>query len=117
MQAILLKYLVVALVVLGGVYFIYHKGEEHVQAKWDIEKARVEAEIKDLKEKAGKVTTVVEIKYVDRIKTVTVKGDTITQYVDRYITAEADKNCTIPNNFILLHDSAVKNIVPEGAAK
>lgn len=109
----LFKYLMIALVVAGAIFAVYRKGEQHVQAEWDLDKARVAAEIERLKVEAGKITIQVETKYVDRIKTVEVKGDTITSYVDRFITPNEIAKCVIPNNFILLHDSAVKNIVPD----
>jgi hypothetical protein len=109
------KYLGIALIIAGLLYSVYSAGENKVQAKWDADKAKVAAEIKKLKEASVVETVKVETKYVDRVKTVTVKGDTITQYVDRYITPEEDKGCTIPKNFILLHDSAVKNVVPAEA--
>jgi hypothetical protein len=111
----LAKYLGIALIIAGLLYGVYSAGENKVQAKWDADKEKVAAEIKKLKEASVVETVKVETKYVDRVKTVTVKGDTITQYVDRYITPEEDKGCTIPKNFILLHDSAVKNVVPAEA--
>jgi hypothetical protein len=113
----LFKYGMIALIVAGIMFKIYGAGEQHVQAKWDADKIAVKAEIDRLKAEAGKVTTVVETKYVDRVKTITVKGDTITEYVDHYITQSEDKACTIPNNFILLHDLAVKNITLPEVAK
>lgn len=115
----LFKYLALTAVICGILYGIYHAGEVRIQTKWDVDKAKVQLEIEKLKLESEKVTIKVETAYVDRVKTITVKGDTITQYVDRYITQAEDKACTIPNNFVLLHDLAVKNItLPEpGAAK
>ena len=46
------------------------------------------------------------IKYVDRVKTVYVKGDTIIKEVPRYVPAEADAACTVPVGFVRLHDAA-----------
>ena len=108
----LFRYLAMILALIVALSGIYIKGEKHIQALWDADKIKVEAEIKILKEKANTITTVTEIKYVDRVKTITVKGNTITEYVDRFITPGEIARCAIPNNFILLHDSAVKNIVP-----
>ena len=110
------KYLAIALAILALVVGSYFKGRADVNAAWDLDKERVKNEIAELKIKADKVTTVEVIKYLDRVKTVTVKGDTITEYVDKYITKAEDAKCVIPNNFILLHDSAVKNVVPETGA-
>ena len=115
----LFKYLMIALVVAGLLFKVYSMGEEHTQAQWDAAKAETIKEIAALKEKAGKVTVQTETVYVDKIKTVYVKGDAITQYVDRYITAADDAKCVIPDNFVVLLNSAAKNVVPqvEGAKK
>jgi len=111
------KYLIAALAIAAGLYFVYNNGQQNVQEKWDAEKILVAAQIKALNEKAAMITTVEVIKYVDRVKTVKVKGDTITQYVDRFITVESDAKCVIPKNFILLHDAAVTNTVPDTGEK
>ena len=112
---------VIYLVITGGISFmgliygIYHAGEKHIQDKWDLANIKTQQEIAELKAKSGQVTEKIVIQYVDRIKTVQVKGDTIVKYTTKYITKESDAACVIPNNFILLHDAAVKNIVPEEA--
>ena len=108
----LFKYLAIALIIAGFEWWVYSKGEAHVQAEWDKEKITVAAEIKALKDKSAVVTEKVVTVYVDKVKEVKVKGDTVKVYVDRYITAEEDKKCVIPNNFLLLIDSAAVNIVP-----
>jgi archaellum component FlaF (FlaF/FlaG flagellin family) len=111
------KYLIAVLAVVAGLYFVYHKGQQNVQEKWDADKILVAEQIKALNEKAAIINTAEVIKYVDRVKTVTVKGDTITQYVDRFITAESDAKCVIPKNFILLYNAAVTNTVPDTGEK
>lgn len=105
--------------VIAVVAYIFHAGEMHKQMEWDADKVKTQKIINDLKAKADKVTIEKTIEYVDRVKIVTIKGDTITEYVDRYITPEEDKGCTIPNDFVTLHDGAAKNIVPKkkGAPK
>lgn len=45
-------------------------------------------------------------KYVDRVRTIEVKGDTIIKEIPRYVTAQADADCTIPIGFVRLHDAA-----------
>jgi len=113
----LFKYLAIVLLLAGAEYWVYSKGQDSIQVKWDKEKIEVAAEIKALKDKAAVVTVKVETVYVDRVKEVKIKGDTVTKYVDRYITAEEDKKCTIPNNFLLLIDSAALNIAPPEVVK
>ena len=49
---------------------------------------------------------VVVTKYVDRVQTVYVKGETIVKEIPRYVTAQADAACTVPVGFVRLHDAA-----------
>lgn len=111
------KYLIIGIALVALAAGSYFKGRHDVNVAWDLDKARVENEIKELKNKSNEVTIKEVIKYVDRIETIRVKGDTITVYVDRYITAEADANCVIPKNFVLFHDMAAKNIAPPKEVK
>lgn len=107
--------LVIAIVIIGGMFYgVYYAGGQSVQAKWDAQNIKTAQEIKDLEAKVKEATGKVEIQYVDRDKIIYTKGDTITKYVDRFITSADDAKCVIPKNFILLHDAAAKNIVPPG---
>lgn len=108
----LFKYIIAFVVVASILYGAFWLGGDRVQTKWDLEKVKVQAVIDQLTANQGKVTEKIVTVYVDKIKTVKVKGDTITEYVDRYITVESDKQCIIPQNFIMLLDSAALNIVP-----
>ncbi|MCI3205826.1 MULTISPECIES: hypothetical protein [Pandoraea] len=56
---------------------------------------------------------VVITQYVDRVREVRVKGDTIIQKVPVYVTAEADAACTVPAGFVRLHDAAAANTAPD----
>ena len=114
MKTPLAKYIGVALAILAVVAYIFHAGQKNVQKDWDAERAMIAKEMEVLKIKSDNVTKKIETQYVDRIKVITVAGETITKYVDRYITVEADAKCVLPKNAILLHDSAAKNIVPPG---
>lgn len=107
------KPLIVTLAVLAVIGGAYWKGRDDVQVKWDLAKAVTDKEIAELKVNQGKVTIQTITKWRDRVKTVEVKGDTITQYVDKYITKEANAKCVIPNNAVLIHDLAAKNKLPE----
>jgi len=98
---------------MGLVYGIYHAGQKSIQTKWDAANLKTEQQIAELKAKSEKVTEKIVIEYVDRVKEVKIKGDTIVKYTTKYITKESDAKCTIPNNFILLHDAAVDNVVPK----
>jgi hypothetical protein len=104
------KYLMFALLVTGIVFGIYRAGENHIQDKWDAANLKTEKEIAELKIKADKVTVVKDVQFVDKVKIVTVKGDAITREVPVYITPAVDAKCIVPNNFVLLHDYAARNI-------
>lgn len=55
---------------------------------------------------------VVEVtRYVDRVHTVRVKGDTIIKEVPRYVSVQADAACTVPVGFVRLHDAAAAGTV------
>ena len=108
----LFKYGAIALLVAGLVGAIYLAGQRHVQIKWDEAKQEVKTDIAEHKADASAVTTEVVTKYVDRVTTVKVKGDTVIKYVDRYITKESDAKCVVPNNAVLLIDAAAKNLTP-----
>ena len=100
---------------MGLIYGIYHAGEKHIQDKWDKEKIEVAAKIKELEDKANAATAKIEIQYVDRDRIIYEKGETVTKYVNKYITVTEDAKCIIPKNAILLHDAAAKNVIPPGA--
>lgn len=50
-------------------------------------------------------------RYVDRIQTVQVKGDTLIKEIPRYVPAHADAACTVPVGFVRLHDAAAAGTV------
>jgi hypothetical protein len=87
-------------------------GKAAVHKEWDAAKAITEKEIAELKVKADAVTVKTEVQYVDRVRTITEKGETIIQFQDRFITPEENKNCIIPNNLVLFHDHSVRNTTP-----
>ncbi|SPK73050.1 putative phage related protein exported protein [Cupriavidus taiwanensis] len=57
----------------------------------------------------GSIVTVT--RYVDRIRTIEVKGDTIIKEIPRYVPAHADAACTVPVGFVRLHDAAATGTV------
>jgi hypothetical protein len=103
---------VLFLLVAAGLYYghaRYNAGQTNIQAKWDAQKAKDAAEIAKLKAKAREVTVKVETKYVDRIQTVRVKGDTIIQKVPVYVPRDLPE---LPPAFRWLHDHAAQGTVP-----
>ena len=88
-------------------------GAGEVQAQWDAAVERGRAEVDRLKAAAGRVTTRVETKYVDRIVTIREKGDAIVREVPVFVPAGS---CDLPGGFRLLHDAAAAaGPVPEAA--
>lgn len=101
------KQIIIVAIIAGVLGSAYFKGRHDVQAKWDLEKAETAALIVKLEAASKEVTIKEVVKYVDRVKTVTQKGDTITEYVDRYLSNDG---CVIPKNFVVIHDRAVKGV-------
>ncbi len=91
----------------------YNAGQADVQTKWDESIARGKAEVERLTKEAGKVTVRVETKYVDRVKTIREKGETIVQKVPVYISSDLPE---LPGAWRVYHDAAATNTVP-GASR
>ena len=83
------------------------------EASWQLKVAKANVEIAELKVKEEKVTTKIVIKYIDRIQVVKEKGNEIIKYVD--VIKESDSKCELPNSFVVLHDAAAKNELPDPA--
>lgn len=49
-------------------------------------------------------------RYVDRVRTVRERGQTIIQKVPVYVTENSDAGCTVPAGFVRLHDDAAQNL-------
>lgn len=78
-------------------------------ANQQLEVTKLEVKLKDLEVKAANVTTKVITQYVDKVKEVQVKGDTIVKEVPVYVTEKSDDSCTIPTGFVLIHNAAAEN--------
>lgn len=83
------------------------------EASWQLKVAKANVEIAELKVKEEKVTTKIVTKYIDRIQVVKEKGNEIIKYVD--VIKEYDSKCELPNSFVVLHDAAAKNELPDPA--
>lgn len=79
------------------------------EASWQLKVAKTNAEIAELKAKSEKVSTKVVTKYIDRIQVVKQKGNEIVKYINK----ESDAKCELPNSFVVLHDAAAKNELPD----
>ena len=79
------------------------------EASWQLKVAKTNAEIAELKAKSETVSTKVVTKYIDRIQVVKEKGNEIVKYINK----ESDSKCELPNSFVVLHDAAAKNELPD----
>ncbi len=111
----LFKYVLAILAVAAVLYSAYFKGRYDVQVKWDLANKETERIIAELETRQGEKTVEIVTEYVDRIKIVKEKGETIVTYVDRWITPEDNANCSLPPAFIVLHNAAVSGTVPKPA--
>lgn len=87
-------------------------GRAEVQAEWAESIARGKRRLDELKAKQGAVTVRVETKYVDRVKVIREKGQTIVRQVPVFVPAGS---CDLPGGFRVLHDAAAANTIPDPA--
>ena len=113
--------LVGVVLLVAGVYF---KGSYSTEMHWRGKVDEMTAQIDRIKAESSKASKQVVYKYIERTKVVKEKNNAIRTQVTKYITKEADANCTIPGSAVVLHDAAAKNVVPdsttginEGAAR
>lgn len=104
-----IKILCILLLVLGS----WSLGSSTEKDKYTLELEKQKTYIAELENNASKKTIEVVTEYVEKVKVVKEKGDIIYEKVPVYITKEDDARCIIPNGFVVLHDSAVQNAVPE----
>jgi hypothetical protein len=91
----------------GACYFAgFVKGDDHGTAKLTDYLGKEAAADQKLMQAREKIVTQIETKYVDRIKTVTVKGDEIIKEVPVYVTAKDDAGCVVPVGFVREYNAA-----------
>ena len=110
----------VVLSLIAGLAYLGHRAVEHwreqgrheVQVKWDASVEKGKKEIARLQAQANRVSTKIEVEYVDRIKTVTVKGDTIIKYRDRFVPSDSGM---LSGGFRVYYNAAFENRIPDPA--
>jgi hypothetical protein len=90
-------------------------GREQVQAKWDAATIKQSLTVAHIEAAQAEASTKVLTRYVDRIKTVRVAGETIIKEVPVYVPAEADTACRINRGFVRLHDATASGAIPDAA--
>ena len=111
------RWIAIALLVAAFGGFAWMKGDEHGTQKLIDYKAEQAAEAVRIAQARVEVVTKVETEYVDRIKTVYVKGRTIEKEVKVYVTKEDDAGCTIPLGFVREYNAAWSGASPGPAAE
>ena len=110
------EWLAAFLVLAAVTWWVYSKGEAHVQAEWDAEKAQIQAAHYAEVERLQAVNRKVEVRYMDRVRTVQAAAQVITKEVPKYVTAIDDSRCTIPDGFVRLLNAAAQGRVPEAGS-
>lgn len=91
----------------------YNLGILSEKRKYEYEIAQQKIYIAELEAKAAKETIKIVTEYVDKVKIIKEKGEKIYEQVPVYISKESDDKCILPNGFVIMHDSAVRNELPE----
>ena len=109
------RLLALVLLAVALIGFGWIRGAEHVQAQWDtvVQQQTLHAAI--VRQRQAEATVKVVTEYVDRIRVVREKGDTIIKEVPVYVPVQADAACTINRGFVRLHDAAAAGELPEPA--
>ena len=109
------RLLAIAALGLALVGFGWVKGAGHVQAQWDAAVQQQALQATAVREEQAQATVEVITEYVDRVRVVREKGDTIIKEVPVYVPVQADAACTINRGFVRLHDAAAAGALPEPA--
>lgn len=91
----------------------YAAGQAERQGLWDAATAEQNQRIRELEAKVDTATAVVEVRTVDKIKEIHVKGDTIIRRIPQLIPAGA---CDLPVGFRRVHDDASGHEVSDSTA-
>ena len=110
-------YRLLALVLLAAalIGFGWIKGAGHVQAQWDATAQQQTLQTATIRQRQAEATVKVVTQFVDRVRIVREKGDTIIKEVPVYVPVQADAACTINRGFVRLHDAAAAGELPEPA--
>jgi hypothetical protein len=99
------------------VFGVYMEGGISNQEKWEAKVAEAKLEMAKKETASAEVTTKVVTKYINKVQIVKEKGDEIIKQVPVYISKDADAKCDVPTGFVVLHDSASRNEVPDPTRK
>ena len=94
------------ILLIGSVYCGYG-----TEMRWRAEAAKLKADMDRKIALSEKQSKQIVTKYVVQTKVIKEKGDAIKKLSQH--VKEADAKCIVPKSFVLLHDSAAKNEVPD----
>ena len=109
------RWLAIAALAVALIGFGWIKGAGHVQSQWDAAVHQQTLQIAAVRQRQAEATVQVVTRYVDRVRVVREKGDTIIKEVPIYVPVQADAACTINRGFVRLHDAAAAGELPEPA--
>jgi len=101
--------------IIALVFGVYMEGGVSNQEKWEARVAEVKLEMAKKEAASAESSVKVVTKYITKVEVVKEKGDSIAKQIPNLISATADGQCVIPNGFVLLHDSASRNEVPDSS--
>ena len=99
----------IGIILLIGSVYLY--GGYGTEMRWRAEAAKLKADMDRKVALADKKSKQIVTKYVVQTKVIKEKGDAIKKLSQH--VKEADAKCVVPKSFVLLHDSAAKNEVPD----
>jgi hypothetical protein len=87
----------------------YLSGYYHYKDKLEEAEKKTKTVIQTITKEVPVITEKVVTKYVDKVNTIKEKGDVITKFV----SVKDDSDCKLHNSFIVLHDAAAANVLPD----
>lgn len=99
----------IAMIVIG----IFVSGGLWTQREFVKEIQKAKEEIARIEKESAENTIKIEAEYKNKVVIIKEKGDVIIQKVPEYISKTSDAKCDVPNGFVVLHDSAVKNEISD----
>lgn len=109
------RWLAIAALAVALIGFGWIKGASHVQAQWDAAAQQQTLQTAAVRLRQAEATVRVVTQYVDRVRVVREKGETIIKEVPVYVPVQADAACSINRGFVRLHDAAAAGELPEPA--
>jgi hypothetical protein len=96
---------------IGAYFFGWHSNEE----KWLARVKELEEKVQIAEAKSREVNTVIETKFVTKIKVVKETVYANQEIIREVAGTQLDSQCSLPRSSIVLHDSASRNEVARGA--